>query len=517
MEDEIPKKSLLTLKEVQGPHFERGNNPVFFVAYKHYVLFFGFFDSDQNDCVVFDTQKETLTMTTTGLQLRPIKEYSLCYWKENILVLYLQRTEAPTGGLFGPPKFRELYLLHVLEDPSPPGISFKVEIINSLDMREPQCPHGLHPIQIYKDDAYVLVEGAKEGMEVWKYDLNQQHAWNKCQVTGQIPKARQSPCSIIFRNKLHLFGGNRKSQSLIDQGGPMNDLHVLDLETMKWDGFCQTNFLPTRMLTTLQADIIGQNIYIYSQDSAEFLVYNPNSLTVQKSETATPIKGFRIKSFDGRTTLFRFAASFGKGKRIAYQIFNLDNSKTEQAQKTESRGLTETFSSPLSHMERIWKEKSFADITFIVQGEEIPVHRVILVKCRYFQNMFQSGMIEANSDKINVPDISSTNFKAILEYIYCDKIALTEPLALDLIILADMYFLTKLKSDCEGYLSTHLTIQNLLNVVKAAETADSEKLNERVVSFLIANIDKVKQEIDIHAIPPELFIKAISNLKQSKK
>jgi len=62
----------------------------------------------------------------------------------------------------------------------------------------------------------------------------------------------------------------------------------------------------------------------------------------------------------------------------------------------------------------------------VVQNEEIPAHRAILLKSPYFQDIFNStefhliiyrkilqlgGMIEAKSDKINVPDISPETFK----------------------------------------------------------------------------------------------------------
>ncbi len=109
---------------------------------------------------------------------------------------------------------------------------------------------------------------------------------------------------------------------------------------------------------------------------------------------------------------------------------------------------------------------------------------------------------------------SSVSFIAILEYIYFGKIPLTEPLALDLIILADMYCMAELKADCETYLSANLKINNLLKIIKASETADSHKLEERIVSFLIENIEKLQQEMDFHEIPHELLVKSMLSMKQ---
>ena len=88
----------------------------------------------------------------------------------------------------------------------------------------------------------------------------------------------------------------------------------------------------------------------------------------------------------------------------------------------------------------IWKEKSFADVTFVVQNEEILANVAILLKSRYFQNLnksiFQVFLLNDlkidGSNKIEIRDISLSslkgkrtlmffnkmNFLAILEYIY---------------------------------------------------------------------------------------------------
>ena len=103
---------------------------------------------------------------------------------------------------------------------------------------------------------------------------------------------------------------------------------------------------------------------------------------------------------------------------------------------------------------------------------------------------------------------------AILEYIYFGKIDLTEQAALDLIILADMYCMAELKADCETHLSTNLKTNNFLKIIKAADSVDSQILEERIANFLIDNIGKLQQEIDLHEIPHELLVKSMMRMKQ---
>jgi len=88
---------------------------------------------------------------------------------------------------------------------------------------------------------------------------------------------------------------------------------------------------------------------------------------------------------------------------------------------------------------------------------------------------------------------------------------------MELILLADIYSLPNLKADCENYLSAKLSTANFLQVMKVAETAGSEVLEKKIVSFLISDIEKVEQEVDTQLIPSRLLVKAIIGAKSLKK
>jgi len=77
----------------------------------------------------------------------------------------------------------EVYLLYVNETES--GLIIETAQINSFN---PEGPSKFNSLQVYKDNAYIIVEGESNVMELWKFDLNQ-HLWSKCEVTGEAPKA----------------------------------------------------------------------------------------------------------------------------------------------------------------------------------------------------------------------------------------------------------------------------------------------------------------------------------------
>jgi len=299
-----------------------------------------------------------------------------------------------------------------------------------------------------------------------------------------------------------------------------NDLYVLDLETMTWKRRYETNFLPFLHSSEFRGDVVGDKIFITSAGFAEFVIYDIAENKVNKSEGISPAHGFMIRSFQNNSKIFRFKTPpLGDRWHLDVQDLILSSVKSDKTGSTQTQSVTirKNILAQAPHMQLIWKDKPFADVTFVVQNEEIPAHRIILLKSHYFQTMLQSGMIESNSSKITVPDISPTSFKAILEYIYFGKVSLTEKLALDLIVLADMYFLSDLKADCETCLSTCLNVKNFLDVMKAAEIADSGKLDDKVAAFLIINLEKLNQELDFSLIPQELFVKAIRKMKLNPK
>jgi len=488
-------KSEPSFKEIEisgliGPGFG------WIMAYEHYLLL-SIWQSKSGDCVIIDTRKDSHTNAKSGMGLE-MNRNGPVYWKDGIFVCYGQNSL----------KAYQISLLHMVKNEL--GMTLKSETIS---INDPGCPKSLLPVQIHKDNLYVIEEG-KETMDVFKYDLNARK-WSKCEAKGEVPKARSFSANVLLEDKIYLFGGgiNIGAGGLFSSSNmrPVNDLSVLGLENLKWQRLQQDNFLPFKDINSLKTRVISQKISITQQLHPGDYIYDPATNILQQPSQTPTEESYLKKYHEKHCILYQLAFkqnAFGKSCAIKYHHFEVTNDSNNSDATTTTK--TGKHASQLSHMEMLWDEKPFADITFIVHGEEIQAHRIILLKCRYFQNMFKSGMIEANSTKINVPgEISVENFKAILEYIYLDKIALTESLALDLVVLADMYFLTKLKVDCEDYLSKNLSVKNFLSVLSAAEKADSEKLKEKMVSFLVENIHKVKEEVDVQKIPVEIWIQAI--------
>ena len=59
------------------------------------------------------------------------------------------------------------------------------------------------------------------------------------------------------------------------------------------------------------------------------------------------------------------------------------------------------------------------DFTFIVKGEEVAAHKLILsTRSEYFQRMFETEMQESASNRVEVPDVEPATFRNLMKFIY---------------------------------------------------------------------------------------------------
>ena len=69
-------------------------------------------------------------------------------------------------------------------------------------------------------------------------------------------------------------------------------------------------------------------------------------------------------------------------------------------------------------------DKTFSDVTFLVDGEHVTAHRAILAaRCAYFRTMLSSHFQEGQgTEPIRIGETTPNAFRAILRYIYTDEL-----------------------------------------------------------------------------------------------
>eukprot|EP01114_Cavostelium_apophysatum_P000219 TRINITY_DN10219_c0_g1_i1.p1 TRINITY_DN10219_c0_g1~~TRINITY_DN10219_c0_g1_i1.p1 ORF type:complete len:476 (+),score=87.25 TRINITY_DN10219_c0_g1_i1:93-1520(+) len=144
----------------------------------------------------------------------------------------------------------------------------------------------------------------------------------------------------------------------------------------------------------------------------------------------------------------------------------------------------------------------FSDIAFIHGDRRIPAHRCFLaIRCKYFETMFASNMLESNRTELPVSDMDVETLEALLEYIYTDKITCSPTVAIELLSVANQYQIPRLQFLCEGVVEKGVEAETVCYVYKAAKLFEATNL----VEFCLEIITSEWAEVSAHPTFEELL------------
>ncbi|XP_037935016.1 BTB/POZ domain-containing protein 9 [Teleopsis dalmanni] len=166
-------------------------------------------------------------------------------------------------------------------------------------------------------------------------------------------------------------------------------------------------------------------------------------------------------------------------------------SLTPTKQQENTIQLTERFSEQMS---QLCMNDDYSDVTFIVENEKIPAHRVILAaRTEYFRAMLYGGLSESSQSEIELK-IPLAAFKVLLKYIYSGHMPLSqmdEETILDILGLANQYGFTELEYAISDFLRRHLSLFNACAILDAARLYNLDKLTEVVLQFMDRNAEEI--------------------------
>lgn len=167
---------------------------------------------------------------------------------------------------------------------------------------------------------------------------------------------------------------------------------------------------------------------------------------------------------------------------------------TQPTKKVKRNGeieLTQKFSEQLS---RLCLNNDYSDVTFIVEEQKLPAHRVILAaRSEYFRAMLYGGLAESTQSEINLK-IPLEAFKILLKYIYSGNMSLAQMKTeniLDTLGLANEYGFTELEKSISGYLREALSLTNVCAILDAARLYGLESLTNVCLNFMDTNATDV--------------------------
>lgn len=140
------------------------------------------------------------------------------------------------------------------------------------------------------------------------------------------------------------------------------------------------------------------------------------------------------------------------------------------------------------------KNPVMSDLTLNCRDGSLKAHKAILIsRCAFFEKMFAYETVESATSVVKC-DFSIKVMKTILDYVYRGKIE--ESKVYEIYEAVDYYDLVELKGMCEKILWHKLNPENVISLLRLAETCNDTEMLNSVLSYISWNAKYVKQSKD---------------------
>ncbi|KAF9946213.1 hypothetical protein BGZ65_009959, partial [Modicella reniformis] len=128
------------------------------------------------------------------------------------------------------------------------------------------------------------------------------------------------------------------------------------------------------------------------------------------------------------------------------------------------------------------------------QESIIMCHKLILMaRWPHFANMVQSGMLEAQTNTLTLPEPYET-VKAFINYLYTDSIeGMTTDTTADLLVIGSMYVMKRLVQLCNSVLHQRIDIETVSRIYHRAGLSGQIGLRQRALKFMFRNYGPVSK------------------------
>ncbi|XP_047226042.1 kelch-like protein 10 [Girardinichthys multiradiatus] len=135
--------------------------------------------------------------------------------------------------------------------------------------------------------------------------------------------------------------------------------------------------------------------------------------------------------------------------------------------------------------------QQLCDTVIRVDGAEFYAHKVVLCKCSpYFRALF-SHWSTPDCMTYDIPGVSPSLMRVIIEYAYTGFVPLTKQNAQELFIVADRYNITGLLQACCDFLEKQLSPLNCLSIWMLTDTFYHPELRHKAIQYALSHFKEV--------------------------
>jgi BTB/POZ domain-containing protein 9 len=165
----------------------------------------------------------------------------------------------------------------------------------------------------------------------------------------------------------------------------------------------------------------------------------------------------------------------------------------------------------------LWGKEDLTDIAFIVDGERVPAHKLVLAsQSEYFRVMLYGEMKEASQEEIVLSDVPLAPFKKLLQYAYTGVLELDEPLEdiLEVTRVANFLGFAGLSARLgRDTAYKNVSLDTFLHLYVFSDTHDLPQMKTICLSFTetVSNTLAVLKSPSFLQLPMEFLVSLISN------
>ena len=323
-----------------------------------------------------------------------------------------------------------------------------------------------------------------------------QSRWSAVPAAGRRPRARYRATAVVHRNYMLVFGGH-------DGVRHLNDTHVFDLETKTWSTLITEGTPPVPRDSHLA--VMHQNSMFIFAGSSGSAMNDLHELQLQPSSSSSSaarpparwraVNSSSSRSFQPRPRFCHCGVKFGNSLycfggydggdrlndfiRFDFSVYDLSFEVAPSTLLSDLRGMI--------------NDSNMSDIRFIVEGQRVYAHKLMLMRCSYFQALFLGQMRESQMDEITINQVRHPVFLSILEYLYTDQLTIPLNMAMEIFEAADLFCIDRLKTMCEKRMLQSITVENAAAIFHAADLHSASALRQKAKTYILSNFEEVSK------------------------
>jgi len=151
----------------------------------------------------------------------------------------------------------------------------------------------------------------------------------------------------------------------------------------------------------------------------------------------------------------------------------------------------------LIDLELSFKDSLGFDVTVNCGETSFECNKFMLMsRSSVFKSMFQSNMVESQSNIINIVDLEPEVVAEMVKYIHTGRSPDIEKMPRELLAAADRYQLEQLKISCQEVLITSLNVENCISILILSNIHNALKLRKGALKFTTENMKAISSSCD---------------------